>query len=412
MNDKIVLFKNIILLIVVQFVNYVAPLLIFPYLTRVLSLESFGVVAVTFSMCSLAMIVTDFGFGLSGAYWIANNKENNQDVSSYLGAVFSIKLILALLCICIIYIYGYFFNKYIISNIFLMSGVMLTIVFQSFQVIWFFQGIEKMQNITYSLVTSKIIYVITILLFVNNKDDIGEVLLCLALSSFVASVFIIIRIYKEGYSIKKPSLDTVYNALFSSINFFLSRAAVGIYTSASTFIVGAFSGLQQAGLYSSAEKLYQAGQSLTSPLSQALYPYLARSKDENVLYRILLLLLPAFIVGIGVCIYFSPEILHLFYGEKYISATPILRIFMITSIFTFLSINLGYPAFAIYSRLDLANLSVYIAAILHLVGLSFLFLVKAISAINIAYCVCIVEFVVLMLRFFMLSKLRSCSYGK
>ncbi|MFB9998018.1 oligosaccharide flippase family protein [Providencia rustigianii] len=66
----------------------------------------------------------------------------------------------------------------------------------------------------------------------------------------------------------------------SSYTYFLSRASVVIYTSASTFIVGSYSGLNQAALFSSAEKLYQAGQSITSPVSQAIFPHIARTGEK------------------------------------------------------------------------------------------------------------------------------------
>ena len=414
MSDKKKLTKNIALLVVVQFVNYVAPLLVFPFLTRILSLSEFGTVAVAFSICGLAMVVTDFGFEVSGAYWIAKQRDFSNIVNAYLGAVYLIKIMLAIICIFGVFIYAYYYNNSMFRNVSMMTGLAFTILFQSLQTVWFFQGIERMKSITYSLVASKFVYVILILSLVHKKNDSGLVVICLCISAFVGTVSLIYCTFKEGYKITKPSLLLIKETFLSNIQFFLSRAAVAIYTSASVFVVGASAGLVQAGLYSSAEKLYQAGQNVTSPLTQALYPYLARSKDGKTLYIVLLITLPILLSCVGICYYFSADILRIFYVEAYVDAAPILRVFLITSIFTYVSINLGYPAFSIYGRLDLANISVYIASVLHLVSLSTLFLLNQINALHVAYCVCIVEFFVLALRFSMLNSLRvkKSSYEK
>lgn len=411
MSENKKLTKNIVALIIVQFSNYIAPLLVLPYLTRVLSIDQFGIVVLSFSVCSLALIMTDFGFALSASYWITKNRDNKVKAMKYIGAVFGAKIILATISISLVLFYLITFKNEYSQNNLLILGIVLTVLFQAFQSVWFFQGIEKMKNVTICMVTSKIIYVVLILLFVKKSDDSDIVLICLAISSLIASGLGVIRIFKEGYGILRPTVREIMEVLASSFTFFLSRAAVGIYTSASTFIVGSFSGLQQAAMYSSAEKLYQAGQSASSPLSQALFPYLARSRNTNTLMKILLFLLPVMIIGVGLCIYFSREIIILIYGADYQDAAPILRVFLLTSIFTFLSVNLGYPAFAIYDRLALVNISVYIAAALHLLCLAGLYVSGSISALNIAICVCVVEFFVLALRFSMFIYIRDKSNG-
>jgi O-antigen/teichoic acid export membrane protein len=399
--------KNIFALLIVQLTNYVAPLLVFPYLTRILSIENFGLIALSFSICSLALILTDFGFALSASYWMTKNRSNKAEVMRYTGAIYVAKMILAFISIGLFLVYTIYFQVNFLSHIWLTTGIILTIFFQAFQPIWFFQGIEKMKNVTICMVTSKIIYVLIVFMFVKSNDDFETVLLSLAVSAFIASALGLYRIYQENYGLLIPPVRKIADVLSSSLSFFLSRAAVGIYTSASTFIVGNFSGLMQAAIYSSAEKLYQAGQSATSPLSQALFPHLARSRKEDFLIKVLCFILPALILVISLCMYYAPDLLSIFYGDTYKSATPVLRVFLLTSVFTFISVNLGYPAFAIYDKLGLVNLSVYLAAILHASCLTFLYCTESISAYNISVCVCLVEFCVLFLRISMFIYIRN-----
>ncbi|WP_157952980.1 oligosaccharide flippase family protein [Limnobaculum parvum] len=409
MSNSNRLFKNILSLTIVQFSNYIAPLLVLPYLTRILSVENFGIVVISFSICSIAMIITDFGFGLSGTYWISKNRNDKKNVASYIGAIYLIKLMLNAVIVFSLLLYIFIWQENFLNEPLLVIGILLTIIFQSYQPMWFFQGIERMKNVTICMVASKLIYLISVLVFVKGKSDSDIVLLCLALSSLVSAVLGIIRIYKENYKLAWPHISLIKEVIQASFNFFISRASVGIYTSASTFIVGSFSGLGQAALYSSAEKLYQAGLSISSPISQAIFPYLARSRNIGELFKILLVIFPLLVVTVFICLFYTENIIIIFYGDLYKDAAPVLRVFLITSLFSFISINMGYPAFSIYDRLDLVNLSVYIAAVLHILGLVILYCGNNITAINVSLCVCIIEFVVLIIRVSMFISLRKRS---
>lgn len=383
-------------LVLVQFANYIAPLMVLPYLTRVLNIDGFGLVVMAISMCSIAMIITDFGFNLSGTYWISKHRSDKKEISKYIGAVTVIKFLLCVISSLSILIYSYYSD--IDFSVSMLITVVAIIFSQGFQLTWVFQGIEKMKNVTTTMVVAKLFYVIAIFLIVKEQSDTTVVLLCLAFSNTISTIIGFILLYKEGFFLEKPDGAQIVSAFKDSFSFFLSRAAVGLYTSASTFIVGSVSGIQQAALYSSAEKLYQAGQGVTAPVSQALYPYLARSGDIRALYKFLLILLVPLILGCSVCYFFAEDILRIFYGEKFFSAYSILRIFLICSVINFISVNFGYPAFSTIGRLDVVNRSVYIGGIVQLLSLCYLFLTNNVNAHNVALSVLCVEFVVMVIR--------------
>lgn len=110
-----------------------------------------------------------------------------------------------------------------------------------------------MRNVTASLVTAKLLYMFLVFAFVKDQNDAVVVLYCLAFSNIVSIFIGFILLYLEEVKISIPRARNVKSAVKSSISFFLSRAAVGVYTSASTFIVGAFCNVHQAAIYSSAE---------------------------------------------------------------------------------------------------------------------------------------------------------------
>ncbi|HFK2640145.1 TPA: O33 family O-antigen flippase, partial [Escherichia coli] len=280
------------------------------------------------------------------------------------------------------------------SNI-LWLGVIITT--QSFQPIWFFQGLEKMKNITFSLIISKSVYVILIFCLVKT-NHVERVFLALVLSNVVTLVISNYLLYRNGYAIGTPCNKLFRDEIKNSFPFFLSRAAVGVYTSASTFIVGSFAGLNQAAVYSSAEKLYQAGQNALSPISQALYPYLARSGDKKTLYKFVVLF---FILLCMICIlssYYSNTIVMLFFGNKYNAASQVLNVFLLSLVITFVSFNFGYPAFAAIKRVQIVNYTVVLGGGLQLLMIIILIVSEKITPLNMARSVLFTETLVLISR--------------
>lgn len=389
--------KNIFSLVLVQFSNYIAPLLVLPYLSRVLGLDGFGIVAMAMSLCAIALIFTDYGFNLSAPYWLAKNKKNKEEVACYLGAVFVVKLSIFLIVAVVVLV---FMNvtKIMPKQFVLQLGILISILFATLQPSWFFLGIEKMKNVTIFMVTAKLSYVLLVFLFVKEASHVSLVLVCFALSNFLASAIGILYIYKENYWIAVPKIPLVFAVLKDGVIFFISRLAVGIYTSASTFIIGAFTGVNSAALYSSAEKLYQAGQSAMSPVSQALFPYLTRTGDRKVLFKLVGLLFIPLCVGVAFCIYHSAFIVTTIFGQDFVAATKLLQIFLITLLVTFISVNFGYPAFASIGRVDIANKSVIMAAAIQIISIITLYIIDGITAVNICLSVLFVEVVVMIIR--------------
>ncbi|EEZ6604412.1 O33 family O-antigen flippase [Escherichia coli] len=391
------LIKNIFYLFIVQIINYVAPFLVLPYLSRVLSVDNFGLLMMIISASSIALIVTDYGFSLSGPLFVAVNKHNKVVINQYIGTIYLIKSVLISI-IWFLFLFIYFISDNEITSHFsniLWLGVIITT--QSFQPIWFFQGLEKMKNITFSLIISKSVYVILIFCLVKT-NHVERVFLALVLSNVVTLVISNYLLYRNGYAIGTPCNKLFRDEIKNSFPFFLSRAAVGVYTSASTFIVGSFAGLNQAAVYSSAEKLYQAGQNALSPISQALYPYLARSGDKKTLYKFVVLF---FILLCMICIlssYYSNTIVMLLFGNKYNAASQVLNVFLLSLVITFVSFNFGYPAFAAIKRVQIVNYTVVLGGGLQLLMIIILIVSEKITPLNMARSVLFTETLVLISR--------------
>ena len=73
----------------------VFPLLTLPYLTRVLSVESYGVVSYVKAVMQYMQLVVDFGFMLSGTKDIVNAKNDHEKLEKEVGDILLARVLLA-----------------------------------------------------------------------------------------------------------------------------------------------------------------------------------------------------------------------------------------------------------------------------------------------------------------------------
>ena len=86
--------KNFISLSIVQGLSILFPLIIFPYLLRVLGVEGFGVFTLIQAVIMYVDLLVTFGFGLTATKAIAKNISNETNTHHIISSVFFIKIIL------------------------------------------------------------------------------------------------------------------------------------------------------------------------------------------------------------------------------------------------------------------------------------------------------------------------------
>lgn len=391
------LFGNAILLVLLQLVNYLAPLLLLPYLTRVLAVEEFGVVMAAMSAVAISYVITDYGFSLSATYKIARNRENKKYIDNLIAVVFTAKVILSIFAIFSIFFVSYIpaYNQYRYIFYFGIGAV----VFQAFQPIWLFQGLEKMKAFAIYFGLTKVLHIIFVYLAVNETGDGYLVLASWSLANFLGCMVGVYFLKRDKYKIGFSGIGIAWKEIKKTASFFWSRLAIVVYTSASPIIIGNFS-LQQAALYSTAEQGYKAGQAVTSAIGQALYPYMAKEKKWKIFIRLVFLVAVCISSGAAVVGYFAEFFVKIIFGLAYLESAIVLKIMMVTLVINCLTILFGYPALAAINKVEWANKTVMIGA-LFFVGLLILnILFFTVSAASLAIIILLTETLILGLRLY------------
>lgn len=91
--------ENIISLTLLQLCGYVFPLITFPYLTRVVGADCFGLLSFASTVISYFQTVTDWGFQFTAVRDIAQNREDKEEVSRIFSDVMNARVAIMMVCL-------------------------------------------------------------------------------------------------------------------------------------------------------------------------------------------------------------------------------------------------------------------------------------------------------------------------
>ncbi len=390
-GDKRRLLENFISLGALQIVSYIIPLIALPYQTRVLGADKFGLIYFAYAIMGYFIILTDYGFELSATREIAMHRHNSANSSNIFNSVMVIKVFLLIFSYGILCLISLFIPK-IHDNFIVFQLSFLMVVGNAIYPVWFFQGMERMKYITFLNILSKLIFLISIFIFVHKEEEYVLVPLLNSLgfliSGFIGFIFAV-RNFKLKLYI--PKWKSICNQFRYSSDFFLSRISVTALGNTNTFCLGLISSNTLVAYYVAAEKICIAIKGLQIPIKNAMYPYISKYKDVKLYKKVFFI---TCFVNVFVCMVmfiFAKEFISLFYGENLIESYKILRIFCTIILITCPSTLLGYPLLGAMGYTKEANRSVVLASIFHIAGLGILYMLDKISIYAIAYLVLVSE---------------------
>lgn len=338
-ESKVVLF-NAASLTWLQFFTYLLPLIVLPYLFRVLGPEKFGLIAFAQAFTQYFVILTDYGFNISATKEISLCHHESQKISKVYASVMTVKTLLALVSLLVLCLTVIAFPKFQQDPlVYLLSfgSVIGAMLFPG----WFLQGIEKMQYIAFLNILGELVYAASIFTFVRATDDYPMVPLA-GSCAFLATGFLgqYLAFRKFGVFFKFPSTKKILEQLQKGWNVFISIVAINCYTTTRVFAVGLMTDNTLTGFYSIAERIANVAQTFPlSSFSQAIFPRLSKIFQKNkvralaimrqvqqITVNIALIFLPLLVIA-------SPWIVRAVCGGTYPQTVLTLRYLLISVFF-------------------------------------------------------------------------------
>lgn len=272
---------------ILQILNSLFYLLIYPFLIRTLGVESYGLYIFAMSIVTYFITFVNFGFEMPAVKIIAQNPDDKLIKSKTLSEVLSAKiyleiLVFTLFTIIIIAIPSFRANWLIFSLCFIQT---LTNVFFPQ---WYFQGVQRMRVVTYIQLLFKILSLPLIFLLINTSSDIWIFVLVSSLSSlFSALTSLLIIKHKDGLYIKLMSFREVKNWYKETLPFFLSTSTGVLKEQSIVVIIGAFLGMRDVALYDLANKIIIVPRTLLISVNGALFPKIIANSQNHVIKKII-----------------------------------------------------------------------------------------------------------------------------
>lgn len=273
---------NFVSLTIVQGISILFPLIIFPYLLRVLGVEGFGVFTLIQTFIMYFDLLVSFGFGLTATQQIAAKKDDATSVNHIITGVYVIKLLLFGLSL-IVYLVAAIFIPYVTENLLLVFVASLYLLGNLIMPDWFFQGIQKMKTISVAALLARCISLLLIFLLVKEKSDIVYAILAMGVGNVIAGIVGFALLFRfHPYKWAFPGMAFL-KAQFKESGFVFSSIILApFYSSVNIFILQFFSNPLTVGYYAVAEKIFTAVSMFTAIVNRTFYPHLAQLWEKSI----------------------------------------------------------------------------------------------------------------------------------
>lgn len=396
-------YKNTLWQYVLQILKYLFPLLLIPYLTRVLGTEGYAVYAYVLSFMGVVQTIADFGFTLSGTKKVVDLRGDTAALSRLVGAITVARLML--LC-------GLFFCVMVVTRFIpIMAENTVYVIWAFFATAgrtvlpdFIFQGNERMGPLTTRYFASKGVQVALTILLVRGPGD----LILVAVADVLSEIVDIAWSYRAqkrmfGVGIARPTFKESFEELRVSAIYCVSNVSSSLFSGFTTVIIGlAITSKTDIAFWSLTLTTVNAVQSLYTPIANSLYPYMIKNRDFGFARKLALVALPVLVLGIVAYCALSKPIMLVLGGPEYVGGAHVMWMISPIFIFSFYGILIGWPVLGAMGHVKELTVSTLFTGIVNVVSLLALYLAGLITL----DVICVVRWgcdaLLLLVRVFML----------
>lgn len=373
-------YKNTLWQYGLQILKYLFPLLLIPYLTRILGTEGYAVYAYVLSFMGVVQTIADFGFTLSGTKKVVDLRGDTAALSRLVGAITVARLML--LC-------GLFFCVMVVTRFIpIMAENTVYVIWAFFATAgrtvlpdFIFQGNERMGPLTTRYFASKGVQVALTILLVRGPGD----LILVAVADVLSEIVDIAWSYRAqkrlfGVGIARPTFKESFEELRVSAIYCVSNVSSSLFSGFTTVIIGlAITSKTDIAFWSLTLTTVNAVQSLYTPIANSLYPHMIKNRDFGFVRKLALVALPVLVLGIVAYCALSRPIMLVLGGPEYVGGAHVMWMISPIFIFSFYGILIGWPVLGAMGHVKELTVSTLFTGIVNLVSLLALYLAGLIT---------------------------------
>ena len=233
--------ENTVSLFSVKVIDLALTILLIPYLILKVGIVNYGKYVFVISLVLFLVNITNYGFNLKAVRELAKYNDDSKKVNALFNEVFSVKLYLTgftllVLAVLVLTIPGFRMH----ALVYVFASFML--VGDLFSLRWFFMGIEKMKYIPAINLGASLIYVLLVLVFIQQPKDYEYIILLESIGLLIVNMISFLYILLE-YNVKIQLLSFKKVRQYVIVNWssFINLFIPSMLSNAAVFLVGVFS---------------------------------------------------------------------------------------------------------------------------------------------------------------------------
>lgn len=363
--------KNAILAAAKTLLSLIAPIITFPYISRVLSVEALGQYNFSSSVVSYFVLLAGLGISTYAVREGAKIREDREEVSRFLSEIWIINIISTVLAYALLILSVVFIKKLVSYRVIILI-ISLNILFNLYGKQWIYTIFEDFGYITLVQSAFQIITVCLTFVVIKRPEDVYKYAILNVISS--SGAYILYGLHAKAYvdlQLTKVRLSQLKRHVKPILIIFSTAVASNIYMNSDIILLGAMVDDRCVGLYSAAVKIYNIVKQIILSIISVSVPRLTlyagnknfRTLFTKVLNMLILLTLPA-MMGVFIL---SDNIILIFSGNEFADASAALKLLCIAAVFALLANLFGMSVLLPYNKEHIFLKATVISAVLNIV---------------------------------------------
>jgi O-antigen/teichoic acid export membrane protein len=315
--------------------RYIFPLVLTPFLARMLKTDAYGDLILWNSCVWTASMVMEFGFYIYGVNRVALT-QSQPELAKAASSIVSAKLLLAPLAIAGYAIATVYVGLAAREPLPTLFGFIAMIAYGS-SFAWLLQGLERGGLAVSVEAAPQVIQFALTVLLVRGPSDLWVATLLQALCALLvaSSGFYLARRLDIRFSLR---MTAAIEAIRQAFPYFIERLCFTAYSTATPILIAAFSSQAQVAWYGIGDKVNTFLVSACIPLTQTALPIVTRrvavGRSDWSLSLKLLAGATTFTLLLAVISYMTLDyVIRTLFSPMYAAAIPVAQLFCLTAVF-------------------------------------------------------------------------------
>ena len=324
--------KNFAYKSVLTLSTYLFNFITFPYVARVLGVERIGLVNFVDNTVNYFLLFATMGVGLLGVREIAAVKEDKKRRDQVYSSMLALNLLFTLVSLGIYLLCISTIPKLCQYDELFYIGT-AKILFTVFLVEWFFTGVENFRYITLRSILIKVLYIISVFLFVRDTSDY-RLYFILTVGVVVLNA-LINQLYIRKFVRVRWNNIQLFKYLKQNVTLGIYTLMTSMYLTFNVMYLGLVSNNTEVGYYTTAFKLYSVILGFFTAFTNVMLPRMSSLLANGEKDRFQELVNRSFSVMATCCIplilcsmIMAPQIVYILSGPGYEGAILPMRIIM------------------------------------------------------------------------------------